>query len=183
MPEPARSRSSALSARTDAAPLRIHRLAFEPRPHSPGAIAGARTSRRHTLCAEVICVEQTEALEALNDVVLRGRISGDPQTRELPSGSVLVAFRLVLPRDRSPITASSKQVSDWVECTAWCSRVRKQAETWHDGDHVEVRGALRRRHFRVGEQSRTSLEVEMLSGRRVRRAPKRRQESLRAVNG
>jgi single-strand DNA-binding protein len=133
--------------------------------------------------AEVICVEQAEAPDALNEVTLRGRISGDPQTRELPSGSVLVAFRLVLARDRSPMTASSKQVSDWVECTAWGSRVRKQAAIWHDGDHVEVRGALRRRPFRVGDQPRTSLEVEMLSGRRVRRAPTSGRESLRAVTG
>ena len=123
-------------------------------------------------------MEQAEEADGLNEVVLRGRISGDPQSRELPSGSVLVAFRLVLVRERTPMTASSKQVSDWVECSAWGARVRKQAGTWRDGDQVEVRGALRRRYFKVGEQSRTSVEVEMLGGRLVRRA--RARESLRA---
>jgi single-strand DNA-binding protein len=127
---------------------------------------------------EVICVEQAEEADGLNVVVLRGRVSGDPQSRELPSGSVLVAFRLVLARERTPMTASSKQVSDWVECSAWGARVRKQAESWRDGDQVEVRGALRRRYFKVGEQPRTSVEVEMLGGRLVWRA--RARESLRA---
>jgi single-strand DNA-binding protein len=131
----------------------------------------------------VICVEQTEEPQALNEVVLRGRISGDPQERELPSGSVLVSFRVVLARDRTPMTASSKQVSDWVECSAWGARVRKQAGSWHDGDQVEVRGALRRRYFRGGEQARTSVEVEMLGGRLLRRARPRGRESLRAVSG
>jgi hypothetical protein len=43
---------------------------------------------------EVICVEQSEAPDALNEVTLRGRVSGEPQQRELPSGSVLVGFRV-----------------------------------------------------------------------------------------
>ena len=64
-----------------------------------------------------------------------------------------------------------------------CAGVRKQALSWHDGDQVEVRGALRRRFFRVGEQSRSSLEVEMLGGRLLRRARGRTRESLRAVTG
>jgi single-strand DNA-binding protein len=131
----------------------------------------------------VICVEQTEEPDTLNDVVLRGRVSGEPQVRDLPSGTTLVSFRLVMSRDRTPMTASSRQVSDWVECSAWGARVRKQAGSWHDGDQVEVRGSLRRRFYRSGEQSRTSVEVEMLGGRLLRRAGGRARESLRAVSG
>jgi len=132
---------------------------------------------------EVICVEQSEAPDALNEVTLRGRVSGEPQQRELPSGSVLVGFRLVLARERTPMTAASKQRSDWIECAAWGARVRKQAQSWHDGDQVEVRGALRRRFFRAGEQGRSSVEVEMLSGRLVRRAAAGGRESVRAATG
>ena len=126
-------------------------------------------------------MEQAEGDGTLNEVVLRGRVSGDPQVRELPSGSTLVSFRVVLTRERTPMTASSKVVSDWVECSAWGARVRKQAAGWHDGDQVEVRGALRRRYYTAGGQSRTSIEVEMLGGRLVRRATARGRESLRAV--
>ena len=129
----------------------------------------------------MICVQQREEPDALNEVVLRGRMSGDPRVRHLPSGSVMVSFRVVLARGRTPMTASSKAVSDWVECSAWGARVRKQAEGWHDGDQIEVRGALRRRYFRVGDQSRTSIEVEMLGGRMVRRATTRARESLRVA--
>ena len=126
-------------------------------------------------------MEQAAGEGTLNEVVLRGRVSGDPQVRELPSGTTLVSFRLVLARERTPMTASSKTVSDWVECSAWGARVRKQAVGWRDGDQVEVRGALRRRYFRAGDQSRSSVEVEMLGGRRVRRATGHGRESLRAV--
>lgn len=126
-------------------------------------------------------MEQAAGEGTLNEVVLRGRVSGDPQVRELPSGTTLVSFRLVLARERTPMTASSKVVSDWVECSAWGARVRKQASGWHDGDQVEVRGALRRRYYRAGDQSRSSVEVEMLGGRLVRRATANGRESLRAV--
>jgi single-strand DNA-binding protein len=129
----------------------------------------------------VIDVEQIDEPQTRNEVVLGGRISGDPQVRELPSGAVMVSFRLVLARERTPMTAASKQPSDWVECSAWGARVRKQAGGWRDGDRVEVRGSLRRRFYRAGDQARTSVEVEMLAGRLVRRA--RASESLRAATG
>ena len=132
---------------------------------------------------EVIGVELADEPGVANDVVLRGRISGDPRVRELPSGTVLVSFRIVMARERTTMTASSKQSSDWVECTAWGTRVRKQAHAWRDGDQVEVRGALRRRFFRVAGQTRSSLEVEMLGGRLVRRAATRGRESMRAAAG
>ncbi|HEX7717513.1 MAG TPA: single-stranded DNA-binding protein [Marmoricola sp.] len=126
-------------------------------------------------------MEQTDEPQTRNEVVLSGRISGDPQVRELPSGAVIVSFRLVLARERTPMTAASRQPSDWVECSAWGGRVRKQAGGWRDGDRVEVRGSLRRRFYRAGDQARTSVEVEMLAGRLVRRA--RASESLRAATG
>jgi single-strand DNA-binding protein len=130
----------------------------------------------------VICVEQTEP-EFLNEVVLRGRVSGDPQIRELPSGSALVSFRLVMSRQRTAMTAASKQVSDWVECGAWSAALRKRTLSWADGDQVEVRGALRRRYFQAGGQARTSVEIEVLGGRLVRRAGSGGRQSVRAATG
>jgi single-strand DNA-binding protein len=96
---------------------------------------------------------------------------------------VLVSFRVVVARERTPMTAASKPSSDWVECSAWGARVRRQAAGWADGDRVEVRGALRRRYFRAGDQSRTSVEVEMLGGRLLRRAGAGGPESVRASTG
>lgn len=105
-----------------------------------------------------------------NEVSLSGRVSSAPLERELPSGDKVVTFRLVMPRDRSPMTAKSKQSSDWVDCAAWGSRPRRSAATWQVGDQVELVGALRRRVFRAAGGTSTRLEVEMLSGRCVTRA-------------
>lgn len=107
---------------------------------------------------------------ARNTVLLTGRVSSQPLERELPSGDRVVTFRLVMARDRTPMTAGSRQVSDWVDCGAWAGRVRRSVATWRVGDRVEVEGALRRRFFREGGGATSRLEVEVLGGRRVERA-------------
>lgn len=107
-----------------------------------------------------------------NEVSLTGRVSSSPIERELPSGDRVVTFRLVMTRDRTPMTAKSKQVSDWVDCAAWGGRVRRAVASWQVGDRVEIEGALRRRFFRDGGGASTRLEVEVLTGRCVERACK-----------
>jgi single-strand DNA-binding protein len=116
-------------------------------------------------------VDDIKAVNALNSVALRGRVSSAPLERELPSGDAIVTFRLVLPRDRTAMTAKSKQTSDWVDCVAWGARTRRTTGRWRVGDVVEVDGALRRRFFRAQERSSTLVEVEVLSARLVTRAP------------
>ncbi len=106
-----------------------------------------------------------------NAVSLAGRVSSTPIERELPSGDRVVTFRLVVAREQSPMTAKSKQVSDWVDCAAWGGRVRRSVASWQVDDRVEIEGALRRRFFRDGGGASTRLEVEVLTGRRVGRAP------------
>lgn len=114
----------------------------------------------------------TEADEAAcaNTVALRGRLTSAPLERQLPSGDVILTFRLTMPRTRTAMTNRSAQRSDWVECVAWTSRVRRSVVTWRVGDLVEVDGALRRRFFRTSVGASTKVEIEVLSGRRLRRA-------------
>ncbi|HET8560297.1 MAG TPA: single-stranded DNA-binding protein [Marmoricola sp.] len=108
---------------------------------------------------------------AVNEVLLRGRVSADPELRALPSGDAVLTLRLVVRREaQSPMTRGSRQVSDWVDCSVWGGRVRASASSWHAGDEVEVRGALRRRYYRTPTGSATRLEVEVLGGKRLRRA-------------
>lgn len=105
-----------------------------------------------------------------NTVLLRGRVTSAPLERELPSGTVISAFRISVPRARTSMTAGSAQGVDWVDCTAWNARCRRSISRWAVGDQVEVTGALRRRYVRVGPGS-TRLEVEVLGARRAGRRP------------
>lgn len=104
-----------------------------------------------------------------NRVALVGRLTKAPSARELPSGDVVVSFRISVPRAGEPHSPRTPR-SDWVDCAVWDGRLRRSCSRWQVGDLVEVEGSLRRRVFR-GEGGMASLvEVEVRSGRRVERA-------------
>ena len=99
---------------------------------------------------------------AVNSVELVGRVSGDPEPRELPSGDELVTLRVVVPRPAGgPV--------DTIDLACWSPSSRRSALRVADGDTVRVTGALRRRFFRTpgGAASRYEVEVTRLSRGRL----------------
>ena len=102
-----------------------------------------------------------------NAVVLVGRLTAAPQERELPSGDLIVSFRVSVPRAATPLARKSKQTVDWVDCVAAGGRCRRAARSWSVGDQVEVSGVLRRRFVRGAGSAGTRLEVEALQVRRA----------------
>lgn len=102
-----------------------------------------------------------------NHVRLRGRVSSEPEERTLPSGDRLRTFRLVVPRP----PGRARQRVDVVECAVWTAALRRRAGAWQVGDEVEVEGSLRKRFYRApGGATGSRVEVEVVTGRRVRRA-------------
>ena len=110
-------------------------------------------------------------LATVNEVRLVGRLSQTPEERVLPSGDVLWTFRVVV--GRADAAARARQSVDALECVAWSARPRRSVSSWSVDDVVEVRGALRRRFFRAGGSVASRVEVEMASGRVIRRAATR----------
>ena len=109
------------------------------------------------------------AAAAENTVLLRGRVSTAPERRELPSGSVIVTFRVTVPRSSTAMTKGSRQTVDWLDCVAWSPGPQRTVATWLLDDEVEVGGALRRRFYRGGQGTSTRLEVEVLRAKRLSR--------------
>jgi single-strand DNA-binding protein len=131
------------------------------------------------LAAEVMCVpaqlnedRDDRVADEINEVLLRGRLSGAPEERVLPSGDAVWTFRVVIGRPREPVArpASRRARVDTLECAVWSGRVRRAVPGWHDGDVVEVGGALRRRFFKAGGTTVSRVEVEVARGRVIRRA-------------
>lgn len=104
--------------------------------------------------------------QAVNEVRLVGRVSQDPERRELPSGDVLWTFRLVVARPADHVGPSV----DTIDCAAWTGRAQRSVSAWHAGDVVEVNGSVRRRFFRGGAGAASRTEVEVGRGRVIRRA-------------
>ena len=109
-----------------------------------------------------------------NEVWLRGRAPAPAQERTLPSGDVIVTFRVIVPRapstrpkGRDAAADPRRAVVDTIDVVCWGSTAQRGARRLAAGDSVEVEGALRRRFFggMGGRQSR--YEVEAAHVRRV----------------
>jgi single-strand DNA-binding protein len=107
-----------------------------------------------------------------NEVHLLGRLAAEPEARELPSGDVVVTFRLVVARDRRVRTPSGVRspTVDTLDCAAWTRSAQRSLRSCEPDDLVEVRGALRRRFWRAPHGSSSRSEVEVVSVRRAARA-------------
>lgn len=112
-------------------------------------------------------------VEYANEVFLRGRLADTPALVELPSGDLMLTFRLVVARDK-------KSRVDSIECVALAAGVRRRLERTGAGDILEVSGQLHRRFWRspTGPASRYSVQASAVkvsrSGRRggAARVPK-----------
>jgi single-strand DNA-binding protein len=114
--------------------------------------------------------ETAEAgIDPVNEVRLVGRLSGEPEEREMPSGDTLRSFRLVVEREAGA-APRSRQRHDTLDCVVWGGRVKRSVGTWRSGDVVEVTGAIRRRFYRAGAGPVSRVDVEVTGGKVIRRA-------------
>ena len=94
-----------------------------------------------------------------NEVFLRGRLADKPVEKELPSGDVLVLFRLTVPRP-----AGERVRVDSIECVTSRPRPRRALAKATPGSEVEVEGSLRRRFWRApsGPASRYAVDAAVV---------------------
>lgn len=110
-----------------------------------------------------------------NEVCVRGRLAAPAEVRQLPSGDEVVTWRVIVARDRGSAAnrADGRRGPsvDTLDCAAWRAGVRRQVLSWHEGDVVEVDGAVHRRFYRTaGGQTVSRHEIVAQHVRRVRRA-------------
>ena len=95
---------------------------------------------------------------ALNDVLLRGRVSSLAVEKELPSGDKVMEFRIVIAR-------SDEEGFDTIDISAWSSKLRRAAGSLKNDQWVEVSGSIKRRFWRgaTGLASRWQIDASEIS--------------------
>jgi len=109
--------------------------------------------------------------EQINEVRLVGRLAASAEERELPSGDVVATFRVIVTRPAGSGRPDGRKGGvDTIDCVAWRAALRRTVNSWHEGDTVEVTGALRRRFWRGEAGASSRHEIEVAKATRVRRA-------------
>lgn len=98
-----------------------------------------------------------------NLVFLRGRLAETPVERELPSGDVLLSFRLTVPRP-----PGERVRVDSLECVAVKASLRRTVGRSAPGDELEVEGSLQRRFWRSPTGPASRYAVAATSVRRTK---------------
>ena len=95
---------------------------------------------------------------ALNDVLLRGRVSSTGVEKELPSGDKVVEFRIVIAR-------SGELGFDTIDISAWSSKLRRSASSLKTEEWVEISGSIKRRFWRgsTGLASRWQIDASEIT--------------------
>jgi len=130
-------------------------------------------SKVREVVADDVDAEAASVSPAVNEVALVGRVSAAPEERELPSGDLLVSWRVIVdrpPQRRAAPAGGRAPVVDTVDCVAFGAAVRRTARGLAAGDVVRVEGALRRRFWRSGGGASSRTEVEVAAIRRLARA-------------
>ena len=95
---------------------------------------------------------------ALNDVLLRGRVSSMGVEKELPSGDKVVEFRIVIARN-------DELGFDTIDISAWSSKLRRSASSLKTEEWVEIAGSIKRRFWRgaTGLASRWQIDASEIT--------------------
>jgi single-strand DNA-binding protein len=114
-------------------------------------------------------VEENDLPEQVNEVRIRGRVSGPPRHRRIPSGDEVVSIRISVPRPDSATDASVRKRPsvDTVECVTQDEGLQSVMNGLGTDEYVFVAGALRRRFWRAGGVVASVVEVEVSRLRRV----------------
>jgi len=100
-----------------------------------------------------------------NEVFLEGRVSSEPVEKQLPSGDLVVEFRIVIDRPQSRSKSRSKKREvDTLDIAVWLAKSRRRALTLAPDDWVAIDGSVRRRFWRAptGLASRWQVEASQL---------------------
>ncbi len=88
-----------------------------------------------------------------NEVLIHGRVSTVASEKELPSGDVVVEFRVVVGRN-------GLSGVDTLDIAAWSAKSRRTALRLVEDEWVEITGAIHRRFWRSASGLASRWQVE-----------------------
>ena len=96
---------------------------------------------------------------SVNQVILMGNLTRDPELRQTPSGQSVVSFSLALNRAYKDQSGEWQEATDYIDCVAWGPLAERVSQYLHKGRRALVQGRLQSRSWEQEGQKRSKVEV------------------------
>jgi len=96
---------------------------------------------------------------SINQVVLMGNLTRDPDLRQTPNGQNVCSFSLALNRSYKDQSGEWKEATDYVDIVAWGPLGERVSQYLSKGRRCFVQGRLQSRSWEQDGQKRNKLEV------------------------
>jgi single-strand DNA-binding protein len=99
---------------------------------------------------------------SLNQVIVMGNLTRDPELRQTPSGQNVCSFSLALNRSYKDASGEWQEATDYIDIVAWGPLGERVSQFLHKGSRALVQGRLQSRSWEQEGQKRN--KVELLAG-------------------
>jgi single-strand DNA-binding protein len=96
---------------------------------------------------------------SVNQVILMGNLTRDPEVRQTPSGQSVCSFSLALNRAYKDQSGDWQEATDFIDVVAWGPLGERVAQYVTKGRRVLVQGRLQSRAWEQEGQKRSKVEV------------------------
>lgn len=93
----------------------------------------------------------------LNQIVLVGRLTKDPEVKETENGKKVSRITLAVPRSYK--NSDGEYESDFINCTLWTGIAENTAEYCKKGDLLGVKGRIETRTYEKDEEKKFVSEI------------------------
>lgn len=96
---------------------------------------------------------------SVNQVILLGNLTRDPELRQTPSGQSVVSFSLALNRAYKDQSGEWQEATDYIDVVAWGPLAERVSQYMSKGRRCLVQGRLQSRSWEQDGQKRSKVEV------------------------
>lgn len=98
--------------------------------------------------------------KSLNQVIIMGNLTRDPELKTTPNGVQVVSFSLALNRSYKDLNDEWQEATDYIDVTAWSKLAEQVSNSLFKGSRALVTGRLQNRTWEQPDgQKRSKTEV------------------------
>jgi single-strand DNA-binding protein len=97
--------------------------------------------------------------KSINQVILMGNLTRDPELRQIPSGQSVCSFGLALNRSYKDSSGEWQEATDFVNIVAWAQLGERVAQYLTKGRRCLVQGRLQSSSWEQDGQKRSKVEI------------------------